>query len=398
MTMPFNQEFRCPGSERGTCPAQPAAAAVASSHERHSVVVTLPSEIDLTNASEVQDALARALESGTAVVVADAAETTFCDCAGVRALMCAHRRATAAGTELRVASPTSPEVRRILGLTGAGEVLDTYPTLTAARDGPGRATGARSRPAEALASPTLRDHAVGADSGGGNGPMADARSCEQCGAEFVPRREHARFCSALCRITWNRRHANGRPTGDTPLNWSVSALEDTANRLREARTVNLPEALAAISEAVWWVTLVDATMVRYHHDAYDRALGDLQPAERRLTEGTFTGLRFVRNCMGHYVDPADFIQPQQDSAGGDAPVAAWTWRHVPAPATSVLRQRSTWENSRYLHYRAFLAERPVGETINRTAGFLIQLGGRLPALMDCTPCPGDSGTLGQSWP
>src|ERR1700744_2441063 len=106
MTMPFNQEFRCPGPERGTCPAQPAAAAVASSHERHPVVVTLPSQIDLTNASGVLDALARALESGTAVVVADAAETTFCDCAGVRALMRAHRRATAAGTELRVASPT----------------------------------------------------------------------------------------------------------------------------------------------------------------------------------------------------------------------------------------------------------------------------------------------------
>ena len=63
--------------------------------------------------------------------------------------------------------------------------------------------------------------------------------------------------------------------------------------------------------------------------------------------------------MGYYVDPADFIQPQQ-SLGGDTPVATWTWRHVPAPATSMLRQRSrTWENSRYLHYRAYLAERPT---------------------------------------
>ncbi len=78
--------------------------------------------------------------------------------------------------------------------------------------------------------------------------------------------------------------------------------------------------------------------------------------------------------MGYYVDPADFIQPQQESAGGDAPVAAWTWTQVPAPATSMLRQRSrTWENSRYLHYRSYLAGRPVGETINRAAGFLIQL-------------------------
>ncbi len=372
MTMPFNQEFPCPDPERGACPIQPAAAAVPSSHARHSVVVTLPGEIDLTNASEVQDALAGALESGTAVVIADAAETTFCDCAGVRALISAHRRATAAGTELRVASPTSPEVRRILGLTGAGQVLDTYPTLTAA-------------------------HAVGADSEEGNGPMADVRSCEQCGAEYEPRREHARFCSALCRIIWNRQHASGRPIGDTPLNWSVSALEDTANRLREAETVNLPEALAVISEAVWWVTLVDATVVRYHHDAYDRALADLDPAERRLTEGTFTGLRFVRNCMGHYVDPADFIQPQQESEGEDAPVAAWTWRHVAAPPTRMLRQRSTWENSRYLHYRAYLAGRPVGETINRTAGFLIQLAAASKP-WDCIPCPEGSGTGGQSWP
>jgi hypothetical protein len=204
--------------------------------------------------------------------------------------------------------------------------------------------------------------------------MADVRNCEQCGAEFEPRREHARFCSALCRITWNRQHASGQPTGDTPLNWSVSALEDAANRLRKAGTVTLPEALAVITEAVWWVTLVDATMVRYHHDAYDRALSDLDPAERKLTEGTFTGLRFVRNCMGYYIGPADFIQPQQESAGGDAPVAAWTWRQVPAPVTSMLPQRSrTWENSRYLHYRACLADRPVGKTIDRTARFLIEL-------------------------
>jgi hypothetical protein len=204
--------------------------------------------------------------------------------------------------------------------------------------------------------------------------VEDARTCEQCGSEFEPRREHARFCSALCRITWNREHAAGQPAGDTPLNWSVSALEDTAERLCKAQAMNLPEALALISEAVWWVTLVDGTMIRYHHDAYDRALGGLEPAERKTTEGTFTGLRFVRNCMGIYVDPADFIQPQQDSLGGDAPVAAWTWRQVPAPVSAALPQRArTWETGRYMHYRAYLAGRPVGETIDRAAKFLTQL-------------------------
>ena len=204
--------------------------------------------------------------------------------------------------------------------------------------------------------------------------MEDVRNCEQCGAQFEPRREHARFCSAVCRITWNRENASGQLTGDTPLNWSVSALEETAERLCKAEAMDLSEALALISEAVWWVTLVDATMVRYHHDAYDHALTDLDPAERNITERTFTGLRFVRNCMGHYLDPADFIQPQQDSLGGDAPVASWTWRQVPSPVSAALPQRTrTWETGRYLHYRVYLAERPVGETIHRAARFLTQV-------------------------
>jgi anti-sigma B factor antagonist len=157
MTMPFNRRFPSPDLERGTCPVQSAAKAAASPHARQPAVVALPSEIDLTNAGEVHDALTRARESGTAVIVADATETTFCDCAGVRALIRAHRQATAAGADLRVASTTSPAVRRILELTGADQVLDTYPTLTAARDGPARAP----------ASPAPREHAIAADSDGG---------------------------------------------------------------------------------------------------------------------------------------------------------------------------------------------------------------------------------------
>jgi len=202
----------------------------------------------------------------------------------------------------------------------------------------------------------------------------EIRNCEQCAVEFEPRREHARFCSALCRITWNREHVNGQSNGDTPLNWSVSALEETAERLCKGESMGLPQAIALISEAVWWVTLVDATMVRYHHDAYGHALACMNPSERRRTEGTFTGLRFVRNSMGYYVDPADFIQPQQDSLGRDAVVSAWTWRPVIAPSAAALPQRTrSWEAGRYQHYRVYLADRPVGETINRSAGFLTNL-------------------------
>ena len=204
--------------------------------------------------------------------------------------------------------------------------------------------------------------------------MAGVRNCEQCGDEFVPRREHARFCSSLCRVAWNRENAGGQPNGDTPLSWSILALEETAERLGKAVAVGLPEAIALISEAVWWTTLVDATMVRYHHVAYDRALAVMAPAERRATEGTFAGLRFVRNSMGYHVDPADFIEPQRDGLGGDAPVATWIWRPVIARGAAALPQRTrSWEARRYEHYRVYLAGRPVGETVDRAAGFLTRL-------------------------
>jgi anti-anti-sigma factor len=95
------------------------------------VTVALPGEIDFINASEVRDALALALDSGGAVVIADAAETTFCDCAGVRALIHAHRRAAASARCLRV-TVSSRGVRRVLELTGDDQILDIYPTLAAA--------------------------------------------------------------------------------------------------------------------------------------------------------------------------------------------------------------------------------------------------------------------------
>jgi len=100
------------------------------------VVVALPGEIDSSNDGRVQDALTRALDNGTTVVVANGSGTSFCASSGVTALLAAHRHAATAGRQLRVAA--SPAVRRVLELTGAGQVLDTYPTLTAALAGRAR--------------------------------------------------------------------------------------------------------------------------------------------------------------------------------------------------------------------------------------------------------------------
>jgi anti-sigma B factor antagonist len=103
-----------------------------------SAVVVLPGEIDVLNADSVGERLCAAIVSGTAVVIADLSVTTFCDCAGVRSLLLAHRKASVSDAELRLVV-RSRGVRRILALLKADEVLRVYPDLGAAvavRPGP----------------------------------------------------------------------------------------------------------------------------------------------------------------------------------------------------------------------------------------------------------------------
>ena len=53
------------------------------------------------------------------------------------------------------------------------------------------------------------------------------------------------------------------------LQWSITAMSDTTERLPRVRAWDRPRAFAVIGEAVWWVTIVDATLVRHHPEAYD---------------------------------------------------------------------------------------------------------------------------------
>jgi hypothetical protein len=202
--------------------------------------------------------------------------------------------------------------------------------------------------------------------------VADTRSCEQCGVVFEPRREHARFCSARCRVAWNREHAGDQAGGDSALAWSVAAMRETAQRLAAARPADRAQGFAVVSDAVWWVTMVDATLVRYHPGAYDRVLAGLGRAGRELTEGTLAGLRFVRNRMGYHEDYADFVRPPAGAGGPpDAGVAAWTWKPLPEPALGPLPPRGrAWERARYRAYQDCLAGHRVGETFERAAEFL----------------------------
>ena len=203
--------------------------------------------------------------------------------------------------------------------------------------------------------------------------MIETQTCERCGAIFTPRREHVRFCSCRCRVAWNRENASGRAVQLTALDWSITAMGEATEQLRSARASDEPRAFfGLISEAVWWVTIVDSTLVRYHLDTYDGELGGRAPAERRLAEGTLAGLRFVRNQMGHHIDHADFIDPGARSSGaGNGRITAWTWKPLAEPALASLPARGlTWEMTRYRAYGAHLAGHTVGEVFGRAAAFL----------------------------
>jgi hypothetical protein len=216
--------------------------------------------------------------------------------------------------------------------------------------------------------------------------VADIRDCEQCGTSFVPRREHARFCSARCRAAWNREHMGDLKAGASALAWSVTAMSDTTRRLTRVRAADRPRAFAAIAEAVWWVTIVDATLVRHHPDAYDSVMRDQTPAQRELIEETLAGLRFVRNRIGDEADLDEFIEPGKDDPGaGQRRITGWTWKPVPEPALAVLSSRGqAWEMTRYRAYQAHLAAHTIGETFGRVAAFLKLAATNEPSVTDAS--------------
>ena len=198
--------------------------------------------------------------------------------------------------------------------------------------------------------------------------MADIRECAQCGTPFVPGREHARFCSARCRMAWNRQHAGVAATPDIAIDWSLTAMTEAAGRLSATRGWEVGRLGATVGETVWWVTLVDATLVRYHPRDYESALAGTE-VRRRKTERTLEGLRYVRNQLGKSVEPDEFVC----SAIGDNGAAGWNWRPLPEPGLDGLASRARqWELSRYRAYQGRLAERDIARTFARCTEFLAQ--------------------------
>jgi len=99
-------------------------------------VVTLPAEIDVTNADMVREELASVLNQGAALLIADLSKTSFCDSAGVSALVRTFRRAATSESSMRLVVST-PAVERVLSITGVDRLLETFPSVAASLAGQG---------------------------------------------------------------------------------------------------------------------------------------------------------------------------------------------------------------------------------------------------------------------
>ena len=97
-------------------------------------VVRLPAEIDVTNAGPVGEELLAALNQGAALLIADMSTTTFCDSAGVSAMVRVFRHAATSGRSMRMVVST-PAVQRVLSITGFDRLVDVFPSVAASLAG-----------------------------------------------------------------------------------------------------------------------------------------------------------------------------------------------------------------------------------------------------------------------
>jgi hypothetical protein len=168
-------------------------------------------------------------------------------------------------------------------------------------------------------------------------------------------------------MAWNRERVGVAAAPAVAIDWSVTALDEAVTRFEWAGSWDLPRTAAAVSETAWLITLLDATLVRYHPLDYECTLSGLTPGQRRQTEETLAGLRYVRNLLGRSVDPADLIRP----APGGSP--SWTWNPLPEPELTEVPDRTRdWEMNRYHAYQGRLAGHGVAQGFALCAAFLEQ--------------------------
>lgn len=99
-------------------------ATVVAAPDRGDVTIRLCGSIDRQSCATVSETLLRALAAHAAKrVVLDLARVDFCDVAGIRALVAAHRHAAAGGVTCSIENPQE-HIRWLFAATGTATILE----------------------------------------------------------------------------------------------------------------------------------------------------------------------------------------------------------------------------------------------------------------------------------
>jgi anti-sigma B factor antagonist len=91
-------------------------------HETDRIVLGLHGELDLLGAPLLQEAIDRADDEASAIVVLDLQDLQFVDSAGLRVILAAHERSRQNGQELAL-TPGTEQVQRLFTIAGVKDHL-----------------------------------------------------------------------------------------------------------------------------------------------------------------------------------------------------------------------------------------------------------------------------------
>ena len=187
-------------------------------------IAELTGELDVASAPALRDQLLSLLRPGSSRLVVDLSKVSFCDASGLAVLINTRRRAGLLGGFLRLAA-VSPQVGRVLNISGLHRHLSHFPTVQAAATGAQAArhdqagAAARRRAARVHSGPARKDTGPSpaqADTGELRGAVAALLACADAWHDADPSR---RFTPAL------RAMAHARDgTDDTVLDTAARSL------------------------------------------------------------------------------------------------------------------------------------------------------------------------------